>query len=78
MDFKYKIGDKVIFIGEPDKFTWKPIKYKEYKILDIQYDKYYPFYLIKDDNTYLRFSSFISIKKYRKLKLKKIAKHGKL
>jgi hypothetical protein len=85
---KYKIGDKVVFKSQPYKqYAWKLNDYEVYEIRscafatensdDYKMNTFY--YSVKDkkgtETSWFEHDDFITIKKYRKLKLKKIIKN---
>ena len=84
---KYKIGDKVIFKAQPAKvYAWILNDYEEYVIVNRAFSDEYStdykpnttYYGVKDkkgtETTWFEENDFITIKRYRKLKLKKINK----
>ena len=82
---KYKIGEKVVFIKKSYKSdSWKLNNYEEYIITEHAFNKYYTddynaythYYGVRHKNgsetTWYDEMDFVSLKEYRKLKLKKI------
>jgi len=73
----FKINDKVIFIGNNDKYTWKLTKFKIYTITNRAFYKYSDKiqYAVKNDNCascWYDETDFINLKEFRKLKLNNI------
>jgi len=84
---KYKIGDKVIFKSQACKeYAWTLNDYEEYEIINKAFSDEYStnykpnttYYSVKDkkgtETSWFEAKDFISVKKYRRLKLKKIIK----
>lgn len=77
---KYKIGDKVIFIKESyEEDSWKLINYNLYQISRV-FTYINTLYAVKNnkgkETAWYNERDFISLKEYRKQKLKKI--NGKI
>jgi len=85
----YKIGDKVVFIFDPLKiYAWKLDNYGIYEIENIAYgssdfDDYKKgefYYSVKNKScttSWFEYDDFLPLKKYRKLKLKKLNDRNK-
>ena len=76
---KFRKGDKVFFIGDNSKYSWKLNKYEEYEICGMSYknDQFVEFYYgVKNkkgtETTWYEEEDFITIKQLRKLKLDKL------
>ena len=68
---KYKIGDKIVFIGNPVGYPWNLNKYEQYEIINKAFDKTGKgFYGVID--TWYAEEDFISIKELRREKLAKL------
>jgi hypothetical protein len=73
----YKIGERVIFMSQPKKeYGWKLKDFEEYIICNRAFDEieYYTVRNISgsEETSWFEEDDFLTLKEYRKLKLKKL------